>query len=806
MRLNTARITRLSIAQSRFTGLLIAEAHIDGPFEFDGARSLDGPLGLAWIDARNALINGHVSGNEAKLRAKRPRASDHIPAGEREVALCLMDTEIRGSVRLVGGFVAHGGVSLDTANVRGDVIMSGAHVSAGEDDAFSAQNAKIGGMLMLNRYFRAVGTVWLHGASINDSLDLSRAILVGRIPASRTTGDRKSVVADTADIGADCRLERTMAMGPISLSGSRIRGGIAAAKLAIRASSDTAFDGDDMEVSNVVDFTDARIVGKLSLKGVEVGSSLALDGARIGFPRDDFTALDATNAVIGADATFGATAKSGRLVSKGRLDMTGLHVRGDLTFGGTHVRSLPDDQNRIAIRLERARVEGNLFFGRRSGAHEPTRRFYAAGEVNIAGASIGRDLNARWATFSNPRRWALNAKDVQIADDLLLADTYATGDLRFERAEIAGSVTWNNLTIGAKRTDPGATAPLEFRRARIGSALKAEKLITAPGAEIDLRGLRVYEVQDWKIEGWGSLAACRCCLNSAIDFDGMEYERITATVGDDYEAWRHRWEVNGIPSGIGGPFYHPRGGLFLHWILHQPHQPEIRVDAAVWGRRESDYFPQPFRQLARVLRNQGEEEAARFVTACERWATPASPLNRLLRRGFFGPLFEFGLSPKRGFAVVLAYLCLGAFGVWQAHENNMLVETSMVASIVAVPPAPTPTVAQANSAAAVLLVPASPPTHKHAFMTSTPGQGDTEELLCTDTAMNVATDFVYAADMIVPFIPLHQETKCDISTDLPLSTWWRVGKALYSVIGWIIVSIALATFAGLLRRGAGEVE
>jgi hypothetical protein len=60
--------------------------------------------------------------------------------------------------------------------------------------------------------------------------------------------------------------------------------------------------------------------------------------------------------------------------------------------------------------------------------------------------------------------------------------------------------------------------------------------------------------------------------------------------------------------------------------------------------------------------------------------------------------------------------------------------------------------------------------------------------------------------MIVPFIPLHQETKCDISTDLPLSTWWRVGKALYSVIGWIIVSIALATFAGLLRRGAGEVE
>ncbi len=795
-----ARLARLSIAQSEFTELCLNEANVDGPLDFSGAKSAGGTDGIAWIDARNALIAGQVTGDGARLRAVAAREPGEIRPGEHRAALWLRDAEIRGSVQLVNGFVAHGGVSLDTAQVRGDVRLTGAEVWAGEDDAFSAQNARIGGSLRLNRGFVAHGVVWLHSASINDELVLTRATLLGGTPAGlrpRDGGperpeDRRSLVAGTTDVGADCWLRGATATSLVSLRGSRIRGTLQASDLMIRAGDDNAFDGDDMEISNGVDFTDARVSGSISLKGAEIGSSLNLDGARIGALQVNFTALDATNARVGADATFGQPKDSTAIFDgMGRLDLTGLYVRGNLRFAGCRVSNQSSDGTRIAIELERARIEGSLHFGSidQAGARQST--FHGRGEVNVSGAVVGRDFLANHATFSNPGRSAIYAKDVQVGDDLRLVETEAAGDLRFERAEIAGSLKWDRLRISARRpAQNGKTmpAPAEFRRARIGSALKAELLLTVAGSAIDLRGLRVHEIEDWTLHGWGSPRTCNCCTECEIDFDGMVYERITIPdLPGSRPVW-HRWEENDIPSSFPGPAVHPRGGLLLNWILHQRRPNE--------GRRvEKDHFPQPFRQLARVLRDQGEEEAARFITVSERWATPSKGLIGWVRRWFFGPLFEFGLSPKRGLITVLVYLMFGAFGVWLAKENNMLVETSMVASTSIA--SSSPVIPQDRPPATI--------THQHAFMTAMPEKTDTEELVCTDTATDVATDFVYAADMIVPFIPLHEETKCEISTERSYGAEaWRVGKALYTIVGWLIVSITLATFAGLLKRGAGE--
>lgn len=79
--------------------------------------------------------------------------------------------------------------------------------------------------------------------------------------------------------------------------------------------------------------------------------------------------------------------------------------------------------------------------------------------------------------------------------------------------------------------------------------------------------------------------------------------------------------------------------------------------------------------------------------------------------------------------------------------------------------------------------------------------GPATEVSCTDAANTWTDDLVYAADMLVPFIPLHQEGKCEI---VPRSDWrsgvWRSLKAVYSVTGWAIFSLALVTFSGLLKR------
>jgi hypothetical protein len=818
MRLDAARIARLSIIGSRISKLYLQEADIDGPFDFSRCS---GFAGFAWIDARNAIINGHVAGTGARLRAFPPRPRSQVRAGAQRFALCLMDADIRGSVQLSGGFVAEGGVCFDAAHVRGDVRMSGAYVSAGEDDAFSAQNARIGGMLMLNRNFVADGTVWLHGASINDTLDLSRAVLHGGIPASyastrRLRSRRRSVVAETIDIGADCVLSDSHASAAMSLRGARIRGSIWADHLRINGQAAAAFNGEEMEVNNSIAFGNADMTGAIVMRRAKIGGDLSLGGATLRAGGSGSDALDATNASIGGDATFdfqGAPVKR-RFASTGRLDMTGLAVGGNLAFTGAALDHISGNGLRIALLLERARVEGNIELGGFEGDGRPDdgrADFEAQGEVNLAGASVGRDLLATGANISNPGRSAIYAKDVQVGVDLRLVDTVADGDLRFERAQIAGSLQWRRLTISARRPPPQAgvvtPAPLELRRARIGSALKAEKLTTRAGSEIDLRGLRVYEIQDWRPAGWGSDAWAGATPACPIDFDGLVYDRISI---HERSALHHgrtspvhghedrRLRACGIPRCPFGPPAEGAGGLLLRWIVRQR------------KTGKADHYPQPYRQLARVFRNQGEEDEARLITISERWVEPPVRWWRRLRRYPYGVFFGFGLSTRRAAVTIFFYALIGTFGVMWASADRMLVETTIVASTVSMPHYQV----TAHSEYQEVLSDRRPPdeddgsvTYTRAFQEVMHNRPQPRDLLCTDAATGWVSDVLYAADMIMPFIPLHQETRCEVSSENSTeASIFRVAKAVYVVLGWVVVSVFLGTFAGLLRRDAGDGE
>ena len=123
-------------------------------------------------------------------------------------------------------------------------------------------------------------------------------------------------------------------------------------------------------------------------------------------------------------------------------------------------------------------------------------------------------------------------------------------------------------------------------------------------------------------------------------------------------------------------------------------------------------------------------------------------------------------------------------GVGLAKHYDMLTESMVVAS----------TEAQSEQ---------GEPAHLRHAMLRLDGSasGLASEVDCTDAAITWTDDLVYAADMLVPFIPLHQESKCEI---IPSSHWgagvWRSLKAIYSVTGWVIFSLALVTFSGVLKR------
>jgi hypothetical protein len=57
--------------------------------------------------------------------------------------------------------------------------------------------------------------------------------------------------------------------------------------------------------------------------------------------------------------------------------------------------------------------------------------------------------------------------------------------------------------------------------------------------------------------------------------------------------------------------------------------------------------------------------------------------------------------------------------------------------------------------------------------------------------------WIFALDVFLPLVDLHQESQCAIPADRP---GWRWAKALYALLGWIISSLTILTVTGVLRR------
>ncbi|MGB6132892.1 MAG: hypothetical protein WCC14_17175 [Acidobacteriaceae bacterium] len=56
---------------------------------------------------------------------------------------------------------------------------------------------------------------------------------------------------------------------------------------------------------------------------------------------------------------------------------------------------------------------------------------------------------------------------------------------------------------------------------------------------------------------------------------------------------------------------------------------------------------------------------------------------------------------------------------------------------------------------------------------------------------------LYAIDVFLPVLNLHQEDACSIK---PERTGWRIWQAVYAALGWIITPLTILTFTGTLRR------
>ena len=282
-----------------------------------------------------------------------------------------------------------------------------------------------------------------------------------------------------------------------------------------------------------------------------------------------------------------------------------------------------------------------------------------------------------------------------------------------------------------------------------------------------------------------------------------------------------------------------RAGRVLTWVYESrdriPQRVLARVRPEFWFEQRSraetadrinwlgktplkPFLPQPYAQLAGVLHLSGDTDGAKAIEK-QKIDLEVEERSRLLLTGdlleklvwfFYRPLwamfrlgFNYGLSPRRASLTVAICLLAGWFATTALDDRGYLVQnTSTSATLVA---------ADASGRLGAAFPHATPPY-------------EASDLPCG----NVINKLLYATDVFIPLLDLRQESRCDVRSPHagdpdPAAEWqmhagsakltsylrtvfhspvlWvQLGKSLYAILGWVVISLTILTYSGTLRR------
>ena len=248
--------------------------------------------------------------------------------------------------------------------------------------------------------------------------------------------------------------------------------------------------------------------------------------------------------------------------------------------------------------------------------------FTAVGNVDLHGAHIGGTLDCDGGTFTNPSETALNADALTVDGDMLCSGTFsAAGEVNLATAHIGGGLscdggTFTNenrtalhadsLTVDGNMSCSGtfsATGEVNLTAAHIGGGLHFNGGTFTNGNDVAFNLYRTEVVKD--VFFFPASLIGGVCLSDAKVGGWQDAE---ATWPDEGKLW-----LNG----------------FTYPLIDA--QPPVTVRRRLqWLRLNAEGFlPQPYDQLARVYRLQGDDGAARKVQISAQWRRRAAVNSRL---------------------------------------------------------------------------------------------------------------------------------------------------------------------------------
>jgi hypothetical protein len=440
-------------------------------------------------------------------------------------------------------------------------------------------------------------------------------------------------------------------------------------------------------------------------------------------------AIFAPSIVVAGDLDIGWDNHDyGNFEASGQVWLESAKIGGGATFGGGHFHYGDDGawnsvpQRKTALRLSGAEVKNDV---------TPCCSFESVGAVELDGAVIGGNLDCSGGHFTNPDNLTIALGGATIAGSVLMtpfeiSDTVQTPDqeaayrAKFRAdglvilvaAHVGGSVVVDHATFGGKTSEQHG---LVAAAASIGDVLVMHQLNLEHGAILNLSGASARALADDE-QSWPA--------PGKLSLDGFDYH----TIATD------------SPQ---------KASIRLKWLGLQP-----------------GFYPQPYRQLARVMREGGNDAGAVTVLI-------AMEDSRLANSGLFWSIWGGFLKRTIGYG----------------HRPLLTLFWSLIVVLLGWALA-------AIGARTGVMRPTWPESVPHS----------------SEASYEEFHPLIYSLDVFLPFVDLHQE-----------HYWWPDARAsgnfaifgnelrisgrmlryylwLQVIAGWLLSAIFVAGVTGLLRN------
>jgi hypothetical protein len=605
-----------------------------------------------------AIIGGRLSC--AGGRFENPAQEGVAASG---IALNAEAAKVGGAVLLRNEFSAEGEVRLFAAQIGGNLECDKGNFAnlatasvQGSGRALNVDRATVSGDMLLRNQFSAKGEVRLYGATIGGNLQCDDGRL-SNLPKSDAKGSGIALEAGAAKISGAVLFRNTFtAEGEVRLFGIEIGGNLECdrgrflnpAKASVPRSGVT-LNASGAKIGGAVLLRNSFTAeGEVRLYHAEIGANLECDGGVFENPakRDVPTsgvALSASAAKVAGDVLL-----RNHFSAQGAVLLYGVQLIGNLVCNDSKFVNPPQegvDRSGIALAAEVAKVGGAVLL---------RNQFYAEGEVRLFAAHIGRNLECSQGNFVNPAKAnlpgsgrALSMAAAKVSGDVLLGDQFiAEGEVRLVGVHIEGNVDCfkSKFMNPAQNKIPASGIALNATRAAVGGSVFLNRGFRAEGS-VTLVNARIGE----------SLSSERGSFES-LDLTDASARSIV----DDQDSWPENGKLS-----LDGFSYERFSGAALGVTR--------RLE---WLRRQASFRRQPYRQLADVLSEAGDELGSRHVRsemqqrAWEERSWITRPFSHLLRW-----TIGYGYFPLRAIWCLLLVVLVGSLVYRLGYGTGSVVPT-----------------------------------------------------------------------------------------------------------------------------------